>query len=82
MAATLSRSKLSSPEPTVWKKILHVHLTKLTFFQFSLKFVCAKSVKHLAEVRFLLILSVAKHENIIQIHQYEIIDVPMHKWNS
>ena len=38
----------------------------------------ANLVKHLAEVRLVLILSVAKHENIIQIHQHKIIDVPMH----
>ena len=38
----------------------------------------AKLVKHLVEVRFVLILSFAKHENIVQIHQHEIIDVPMH----
>ena len=38
----------------------------------------AKSVKHLAEVRLVLILSVAKHQNVIQIHQNEIINVPMH----
>ena len=37
-----------------------------------------KLVKHLAEVRLVLILSVAKHENIVQIHQHKIIDVPMH----
>ena len=37
-----------------------------------------ESVKYLAEVRLVLILSVAKHENIVQIHQHEIIDVPMH----
>ena len=37
-----------------------------------------KLVKRLAEVKLVLILSVAKHENIIQIHQYEIIDAPMH----
>ena len=38
----------------------------------------AKSVKHLAEVRLVLILIVAKNENVIQIHQDEIIDAPMH----
>ena len=38
----------------------------------------AKLVKHLAEVRFVLILGVAKNENVVQIHQHEIIDVPMH----
>ena len=38
----------------------------------------AKLVKQLAEVRLVLILSMAKHENIVQIHQHEIIDVPMH----
>ena len=38
----------------------------------------AKSVKHLAEVRLVLILSVAKCENIIQIHQNKIVNVPMH----
>ena len=38
----------------------------------------AKSVKHLVEVRLVLILSVAKYENIVQIHQHEIINVPMH----
>ena len=37
-----------------------------------------KLVKHLAEVRLVLILSVAKHENIVQIHQDKIIDLPMH----
>ena len=38
----------------------------------------AKLVKHLVEVRLVLILSVAKHENIVQIHQDKIINVPMH----
>ena len=38
----------------------------------------AKSIKHLAEVRLVLILSVAKYENIVQIHQHEIISLPMH----
>ena len=38
----------------------------------------AKLVKHLVEVRLVLILSVAKHQNIVQIHQNKIIDVPMH----
>ena len=38
----------------------------------------AKSVKYFAEVRLVLILSVAKHQNIIQIHQHKIISVPMH----
>ena len=38
----------------------------------------AKSVKHLPEVRLVLILSIAKHENIVQIHQNEIVNVPMH----
>ena len=37
-----------------------------------------KSVKHLAEVRLMLILIVAKNKNVIQIHQNEIINVPMH----
>ena len=37
-----------------------------------------KSAKHLAEVRLMLILSVAKRENIIQIHQNEITGEPMH----
>ena len=37
-----------------------------------------KLVKHLAEVRLVLILSVAKHQNIVQIHQNEIINVTMH----
>ena len=38
----------------------------------------AKSVKYLVEVSLVLILSVAKHQNIVQIHQNKIIDVPMH----
>ena len=38
----------------------------------------AKSVKHLVEVRLVLILSITKHEYIVQIHQHEIINVPMH----
>ena len=38
----------------------------------------AKLVKHLAEVRLVLILIVAKNKNVVQIHQNEIIDVPMH----
>ena len=38
----------------------------------------AKLVKHLAEVRLVLILIVAKNRNVVQIHQNEIIDVPMH----
>ena len=38
----------------------------------------AKLVKYFAEVSLVLILSVAKHQNIIQIHQNKIIDVPMH----
>ena len=37
-----------------------------------------KSVKHLAEVRLVLILVVAKNENVIQIHQNKVVDVPMH----
>ena len=37
-----------------------------------------KSVQHLAEVRLVLILSVAKHENIVQIHQHKIISAPKH----
>ena len=37
-----------------------------------------KLVKHLAEVRLVFILSVAKHENIVQIYKHEIISVPMH----
>ena len=59
-------------------QILHVRLTKFTFFQFSLKFMFAKSVKHLSEVRLVLILVVAKNENVVQIHQNKVIDVPMH----
>ena len=59
-------------------QILHVRLTKLTFFQFSLEFMVPKLVKHLAEVRLVLILFVAKNENIIQIHQNKVVDVPMH----
>ena len=59
-------------------QILHVHFAKFTFFQFSLKFMFAKLVKHLAEVRLVLILCVAKNENVVQIHQHEIINVPMH----
>ena len=38
----------------------------------------AKLVKHLAEVGLVLILIVAKNENVVQIHQNEIIDIPMH----
>ena len=38
----------------------------------------AKSVKHLAEVRLVLILIVAKSENVFQIHQNKVVDVPMH----
>ena len=38
----------------------------------------AKLVKHLVKVSLVLILSVAKHKNTIQIHQNEIINVPMH----
>ena len=38
----------------------------------------AKSVKHLAEVRLVLILIVAKNENVVQIHQNKVVDVPMH----
>ena len=37
-----------------------------------------KPVKHLAEVRLVLILCVAKNENVVQIHQRKIIDVAMH----
>ena len=59
-------------------QILHVRFTKLTFFQFGLQFMFAKSVKHLAEVRLVLILFVAKNENIVQIHQNKVVDVPMH----
>ena len=59
-------------------QILHVCLTKFAFFQFSLKFMLAKSVKHLAEVRLVLILVVTKNENVIQIHQDKVVDVPMH----
>ena len=38
----------------------------------------AKSVKHLAEVRLVLIFGVAKHQNIVQIHQNKVVNVPMH----
>ena len=38
----------------------------------------AKSVKHLEEVRLMLILVIAKNENIVQIHQNKVVDVPMH----
>ena len=38
----------------------------------------AKSIKHLAEVRLVLILIVAKNKNVVQIHQNKIINVPMH----
>ena len=37
-----------------------------------------KSVKHLAEVRLVLILIVAKNENVVQIHQNKVVNVPMH----
>ena len=37
-----------------------------------------KLVKHLSKVRLVLILIVAKNENLVQIHQNEIINVPMH----
>ena len=38
----------------------------------------AKSVKHLAEVRLVLNLIVAKNDNIVQINENKVIDVPMH----
>ena len=38
----------------------------------------AKSVKHLAEVRLVLILVVAKNESIVQIHQNKVVNVPMY----
>ena len=38
----------------------------------------AKLVKHLAEVRLVLILVVAKKENIVQIHQNKVVNVSMH----
>ena len=38
----------------------------------------AKSVKHLADVRLVLILVIAKNENVVQIHQNKVINVPMH----
>ena len=38
----------------------------------------AKSVKHLVEVILVLILVVAKDENIVQIHQNKVVNVPMH----
>ena len=59
-------------------QILHVRFAKFTFFQFSLKFMFAKSVKHLAEVRLMLILIVAKNENVVLVHQNKIINIPMH----
>ena len=37
-----------------------------------------KSVKHLAEVRLVLILIVSKNKNVIQIHQNKVVDVPTH----
>ena len=37
-----------------------------------------KSVKHLAEVRLMLILIVAKNEDVVQIHQNKVVNVPMH----
>ena len=59
-------------------QIFHVHLTKFTFFQLGLQLMFTKSVKHLAEVSLVLILDVAKNENIVQIHQDKVVDVPMH----
>ena len=38
----------------------------------------AKSVKHLAEVRLVLILVIAKNKNIVQIHQNKVVNLPMH----
>ena len=38
----------------------------------------AKLVKHLVEVKLVLILIVAKNKNIVQIHQNKVVDVPMH----
>ena len=38
----------------------------------------AESVKHLAEVKLVLVLVVAKNENIVQIHQNKVVDVAMH----
>ena len=37
-----------------------------------------KLVKYLGEVRLVLILIVAKSENVIQIYHHEIINIPMH----
>ena len=37
-----------------------------------------KLVKHLAEVRLMLILIIAKNENIVQVHQSKVVNVPMH----
>ena len=37
-----------------------------------------KLVKHLVEVKLVLILIVAKSKNIVQIHQNKVVDVPMH----
>ena len=36
-----------------------------------------KPVKHLAEVRLVLILIVAKNENVVQIHQNKVVNVVM-----
>ena len=39
---------------------------------------CAKSVKHLAEVSLVLVLIVTKHEDVTQIHQNKVINLTMH----
>ena len=38
----------------------------------------AQLVKHLAEVRLVLILIIAKNENVVQIHQNKVVNVSMH----
>ena len=38
----------------------------------------ATLVKHLAEVRLVLIFGVAKHQDIVQIHQNKVVNVPMY----
>ena len=59
-------------------QICHMRLAKVTFLEFGLQFVLTESIKHLAEVKFVLVLIVAIYQDIVQIHQNELVNEPMH----
>ena len=55
-----------------------MHLTKIALFQSCLQLVFAELIKHLSEVSLVLILIVLIHQFIIEIHQHEPVNIPMH----